>query len=133
MGFKGWGGENSSGTGKCRTVLVGCWSYDWHQPLGLNKGSVMSNDKSSQTVIKHDDGIPTPGLICFDVIGRALDRDLLCLLAQHLSKPGTEATRLRLLLSQAISGARSEKRTILSALRNSPLVGADVDFNVTRV
>ena len=92
----------------------------------------MSNDKSSQTVKNLNGGIPEPGLICFDVVGLALDRELIRLLAQRPSKPGTEATRLRLLLSQAVSGAPSEKGGILSALRNSPLVGAAVDIDATR-
>jgi hypothetical protein len=68
------------------------------------------------------------GLARFEVLARAVDRDLIRSLARHLAEDGPEASRLRASVSQSLSGEPPKKGGILAALQRSPLVGADLDF-----
>ena len=82
--------------------------------------------------VKNLQGDPSEGgLTCFEVVGLAQDRDLICRLAQHLSVTGADATSLRLVLNQAILDD-FKKGGILASLRNSPLVDADGEIDLTR-
>ncbi len=67
------------------------------------------------------------GLSRFEVLGRDADRDLIRALARRLAEDGPEASRLRAVVSQTITGDPPGKGGILAALRRSPLVGADLD------
>jgi hypothetical protein len=62
----------------------------------------------------------------FEVLGLDGDRDLIRSLARRLAEGGPDASRLRAVVSQTISGAPPRKGGILQALRRSPLVGADI-------
>ena len=68
------------------------------------------------------------GLARFEVLGRDTDCDLIRSLARCLAEDSDDASRLRAVLSQAVSREVSRKGSILAALRRSPLVGADLDF-----
>ena len=72
------------------------------------------------------------GLARFEVLGRDTDRDLIRTLARRLAAEGPEAARLRALVGQSIAGEPPKKGGILAALRRSPLVGADLDFERVR-
>ena len=72
------------------------------------------------------------GLTRFEVLGRGDDRDLIRSLARRLAEEGPEASRLRAVVSQTITGAPPKKGGILAAFRRSPLVGADLDLSRTR-
>jgi len=72
------------------------------------------------------------GLTRFEVLGRGDDRDLIRSLARRLAEGGPEASRLRAVVSQTITGAPPKKGGVLAALRRSPLVGADLDLSRTR-
>jgi len=72
------------------------------------------------------------GLTRFEVLGLGGDRELIRALARRLAEDGPEASRLRLAVSQTISGASPKKGGILAALRRSPLVGADLDLSRAR-
>lgn len=72
------------------------------------------------------------GLSRFEVLGRDTDRDLIRSLARRLAEESPEASRLRTVVSQSISGEPPKKGGILAALRRSPLVGADLDLNRPR-
>jgi hypothetical protein len=72
-------------------------------------------------------GLPLDRLARFDVLGREADRELIRALARRLAEEGPEA-RLRAALGQLIAGEPPKMGGILAALRRSPLVGADVDF-----
>jgi hypothetical protein len=50
-------------------------------------------------------------------------------LARHLAQEGPEATRIRGIVSQTLSGDPPKKGGILEALRRSPLVGSDLDLS----
>lgn len=68
------------------------------------------------------------GLARFEVLGRATDRELIRSLARRLAEESADASRLRTLVGQAVTGEPPQKGGILAALRRSPLVGADLDF-----
>ena len=68
------------------------------------------------------------GLARFEVLGRDSDRDLIRSLARQLAEDGPEASKLRAILSRSVAGEPPRKGGILSALRRSPLVGADLDL-----
>jgi hypothetical protein len=68
------------------------------------------------------------GLARFEVLGRNSDRDLIRSLARHLAEDGSEASRLRAIISRSVAGEPPRKGGILAALRRSPLVDADLDL-----
>ena len=68
------------------------------------------------------------GMARFEVLGLDSDRDLIRSLARRLAEEGPEASRLRAVVSQTISGDPPRKGGILAALRRSPMVGADLDL-----
>jgi hypothetical protein len=72
------------------------------------------------------------GLARFEVLGREADRDLIRSLARRLAEEGPEASRLRAVVSQSVSGEPPRTGGILAALRRSPLVGADLDLQRPR-
>ena len=72
------------------------------------------------------------GMARFEVLGLAIDRDLIRSLAKRLAAEGPDASQLRATVSQTIGGAPPQKGGILAALRRSPLVGADLDLSRAR-
>jgi hypothetical protein len=64
--------------------------------------------------------------------GGPSEQGLIRLLARRLSAEGDGATSLRLALNSAISDDCTKKGGILTALRNSPLVGAESDIDSIR-
>jgi hypothetical protein len=66
------------------------------------------------------------GMARFEVLGLDGDRDLIRSFARRLAEDGPDASRLRAVVSQTISGEPPRKGGILQALRRSPLVGADI-------
>jgi len=71
------------------------------------------------------------GLMRFEVLGRSTDRALLRSLARQLAEDGPQAQTVRATLVASVAG-ESTHGNILSALRASPLVGADLDLNRPR-
>jgi len=72
------------------------------------------------------------GLARFEVLGLAIDRDLIRSLARRLAEDGPEGSQLRIAVSRTIAGEPPKKGGILAALRRSPLVGADLDVTRSR-
>ncbi|MFA5490907.1 MAG: hypothetical protein WC284_17135 [Candidimonas sp.] len=72
------------------------------------------------------------GLARFEVLGRDTDRDLIRSLARRLAEDDADASRLRAIVGQAVTGDTDKKGGILAALRRSPLVGADLDLDRPR-
>jgi hypothetical protein len=71
------------------------------------------------------------GMARFEVLGLDADRELIRSLARRLADDGTDSGRIRATVRRTISGDQPKKKgSILSALRRSPLVGADL--NLTR-
>jgi hypothetical protein len=73
------------------------------------------------------------GLARFEVLGLDSDRDLIRSLARRLADDGPDAAQLRATVNQTISGEPPTTGGILSALRRSPLVGADLDLRRSHV
>lgn len=69
------------------------------------------------------------GIARFEVLGLDADRELIRSLARLLAANDPESARLRDTVRLTISGEQPKKGGILNALRRSPLVGADLDFN----
>ena len=67
------------------------------------------------------------GMARFEILGLNGDRELLRSLAKRLSKGDPDARRIRTTLKKIVGGG-SPKGGILSALRRSPLVGAELDL-----
>jgi len=65
----------------------------------------------------------------FEVLGRDADRALIRSLAKRLAGDGPDSVRIRAALRRTVSGEPPARGGILSALRRSPLVGADLDLN----
>ena len=70
------------------------------------------------------------GMARFEVLGLNTDRELIRSLARRLADNGPESVRIRATVRRTVSGEPPRKGGILSALRRSPLVGADL--NLTR-
>ena len=68
----------------------------------------------------------------FEVLALEADRDLIRGLARRLAEDGPEAERARLVVRTVVAGEPPEPGRILSALRRSPLVGADLDLSRPR-
>ena len=69
------------------------------------------------------------GMARFEVLGLDADRELIRSLAKRLAGNGPDSARIRDTVHLTISGEQSKKGGILSALRRSPLVGADLDLD----
>jgi hypothetical protein len=68
------------------------------------------------------------GMARFEVLGLDGDRDLIRSLANRLACDGSDSAEIRTTIRRTIAGAPPKKGGILSALRRSPLVGADLDL-----
>ena len=70
------------------------------------------------------------GMARFEVLGLAKDRDLVRAVAKRLAEDSPEAVEIRASLSEKIAPDTRKKGGILDMLRNSPLMG--IELNVTR-
>ena len=68
------------------------------------------------------------GPVRFAILGLEGNSDLLRSLAKRLSETGQDAARLRTVLNQTIATEAAKKGGVLSALRRSPLLGAELDL-----
>ena len=69
-----------------------------------------------------------PGLSRFEVLGRTTDRTLIRAIAKRLATGDAESARIRTTIRETISSESSRKCGILAALRQSPLVGANLQI-----
>lgn len=69
------------------------------------------------------------GFARFEVMALETDRELIRTLARCLAKKGAEAAQVRAAMKTAIAGELTKPGNILSALRRSPLVGAELDLS----
>lgn len=67
------------------------------------------------------------GMARFEVLARRSDRELIRSLARALTEDSPKADRIRENLTR-LAGGPPSKGGILAALRNSPLVGAELDL-----
>lgn len=69
------------------------------------------------------------GVARFEVLGRKSDRELIRSLARRLAESTPESEELRSILGRALEPEADERGGIYRALRESPLVGADLDLS----
>jgi transposase InsO family protein len=72
------------------------------------------------------------GLKRFEVLAPETDRELIRSLARLLAEDGPNAEQTRQRVKALVSGEPARPGSILSALRRSPLVGADLDLSRPR-
>lgn len=91
----------------------------------------MSNPSQKRALKNYRKRLAARGMARFEVLGLDVDRELIRSLARRLAENNQNATRIRAAVNRTIAGKEPNKGGILAALRNSPLVGADL--KVTRL
>ena len=86
----------------------------------------MTETSQSRAVRNYRSRLAERGMARFEVLGRAVDRELIRSLARRLTEDDEEADRLRTVVRQGLGGPPRRTGGILEALRRSPLVGTDV-------
>jgi hypothetical protein len=90
----------------------------------------MSDTSQKRALNNYRKRLSQRGKARFEVLGLDADRELTRSLAKRLDDKGPDAARIRATVRRTVSGEPPRKGGILSALRRSPLVGADL--NLTR-
>jgi hypothetical protein len=93
----------------------------------------MGTTAQKRALQNYRDGLRKRGLARFEVMGLDVDRPLIRSLAKHLADDGPQAAEIRKAIGQSIAAGTPKKGAILSALRRSPLVGADLDLRRVHV
>jgi hypothetical protein len=88
----------------------------------------MSNLSQKRAVNNYRKRLRKRGMLRFEVLGLGADRDLIRSLAKRLAGDSADSARIRAEVRRTISGEPANKGGILNALRRSPLVGAELDF-----
>jgi hypothetical protein len=88
----------------------------------------MDDTPQKPAVNNHRKRLHHRGLARFEVLGLATDRELIRSLASRLADDSPDAERIRAAVRRTISGHPAAKGGIFSALRRSPLVGAELDL-----
>ena len=89
----------------------------------------MSNAAQKRAIENYRARLTQRGIKRFEVMALETDRELIRSLARRLSEDSPEADQLRAAVKEAVSGEPPKSGGILSALRRSPLVGADLDLS----
>jgi hypothetical protein len=92
----------------------------------------VSNSAQKRAIENYRSRLTKRGIVRFELQALETDRDLIRTLARKLTEEGPEAGHLRRAVQQAVSGEPPKPGGILSALRRSPLVGADLDLTRPR-
>jgi hypothetical protein len=90
----------------------------------------MSDSSQKRALHNYRKRLNQRGMARFEVLGLNTDRELIRSLARRLADNGPDSARIRATVRRTVSGEPPTKGGILSALRRSPLVGADL--NLTR-
>src|SRR5580765_4597816 len=101
------------------------WQYYWIYPGEI----AMSTTPQKRALKNYRKRLKQRGMARFEVLGRDADRELIRSLARRLAGDDPDSARIRASLRLSISGAQPRKGGILSTLRRSPLVGADLDIS----
>lgn len=88
----------------------------------------MSNAAQKRAIENYRTRLTQRGFKRFEVLALESDRELIRSLARQLAEEGPEAEQARQTVKALVSGEPPKTGGILSALRRSPLVGADLDL-----
>ena len=92
----------------------------------------MSDSAQKRAIENYRCRLTKRGVVRFELQALQTDRDLIRTLARKLTEEGPAARQLRRTVQQAVSGEPPKPGGILTALRRSPLVGADLDLTRLR-
>lgn len=92
----------------------------------------MTNAAQKRAIQNYRARLTQRGFTRFEVMALDADRELIRALARRLAEEGPEAEQVRAALKIAVAGEPPEPGNILTALRRSPLVGADLDLSRPR-
>ncbi|MFT4014882.1 MAG: hypothetical protein QM682_16130 [Paracoccus sp. (in: a-proteobacteria)] len=93
----------------------------------------MSNAAQKRAIENYRARLTQRGFKRFEVLALESDRELIRSLARRLAEEGPEAEQARAAVKAALVADESPKSGgVLSALRRSPLVGADLDLSRPR-
>ena len=92
----------------------------------------MSNAAQKRAIENYRSRLTQRGFKRFEVLALEADRELIRSLARHLAEEGPEAEEARQTIKALVAGEPPKSGDILSALRRSPLVGADLDLSRPR-
>jgi hypothetical protein len=90
----------------------------------------MTSAAQAQALKNYRKRLTRRGMARFEVLGLAADRDLVRTLAKRLAQDTPESAEIRATLSEKVAPDTRKKGGILKMLRNSPLMG--VELNLTR-
>jgi len=92
----------------------------------------VSNRAQKRAIENYRSRLTKRGIVRFELQAFESDRDLIRRLARRLIEEGPIARNIRRTVRQAVSGEPPRTGGILTALRRSPLVGADLDLTRPR-
>ena len=88
----------------------------------------MSDTSQKRALSNYRKRLKQRGMARFEVLGLDADRELIRSVARRLADNGPESARIRATVRRTVSGEPPNRGGILSALRRSPLVGADLNL-----
>lgn len=92
----------------------------------------MSNAAQKRAIENYRARLTQRGFKRFEVLALESDRELIRSLARQLAEEGPEADEVRQTVKALVAGESPKSGGILSALRRSPLVGANLDLSRPR-
>src|ERR1019366_5495382 len=102
--------------------------YDLDILLDVQRIFAMSDTSQKRALSSYRKRLNQRGMARFEVLGLDADRELIRSLARRLADNGPDSARIRAAVRRTASGERPNKGGILTALRRSPLVGADLNL-----
>ena len=92
----------------------------------------MSNAAQKRAIKNYRARLTQRGFKRFEVMALESDRELIRSLARRLAEEGPEAEEARAAVKAVVAEEPLKSGSILTALRRSPLVGAEVEFSRSR-
>ena len=99
---------------------------------GIIPEETMSDTAQKRALRNYRSRLTKRGIARFEVLGLDADRDLIRSVARRLAEDGPDSARIRAAIGRTISGDPPKRGGILEALRRSPLVGSDLEFERSR-
>ena len=92
----------------------------------------MGNTAQKRAIQNYRARLSQRGFKRFEIMALESDRDLIRALARRLAEEGPEAEQVRAAMKTIVTGEPPRSGGILTALRRSPLVGAELDMSRSR-
>jgi hypothetical protein len=93
----------------------------------------MDTSSQKRALKRYRERLSRRGIARFEVVGRDTDRELIRDLARRLAEDGPNSARIRAAVCDVVSGEREKRGGILAALRESPMVGAELDLTRAKI